>query len=262
MKIVILYSGGLDSFLMKKYAEIKYPSSEIVFIYYKHGAESEEEEIRRLPKYVDIREVEWLNDKRKPVSKKDDPYAGNIYIPGRNLIFSSLAACQELPNEIWMGTLWDEDNFKATDKNEFFRSSTSSLLSYVLSPFLDGVKVRFPFVDEGWTKLDCIQWALSNGVSKDDIKSTVSCWNQKGDKPCGVCKQCFKRKLNFLLSNIDEDYIEDPLNSDHGRKLLEMYLLSNDEMNEDEKNIKKQILSCYHQNLFDEATKKFITPLL
>src|SRR5690625_80518 len=140
MKIVILYSGGLDSYIMKRYAELKYPNAELKFIYYKHGAESEEKEISLLPEYVEIRSIDWLGDKIRPKAKKEDPFAGAIYIPGRNLVFSVLAACQELPDEIWLGVLADENNEGATDKNSKFAGATSNLLSYVLSPFLDDIK--------------------------------------------------------------------------------------------------------------------------
>lgn len=265
-KIVILYSGGLDSFLLKKYAEITYPKAEVKCIYYKHGAGSEEQEIKRLPSFVDIRTIDWLGEKIQPVAKKDDPFAGKIYIPGRNLIFSALAACQELPDQVWMGTVVDEDNPKGTDKNEEFRSKTSQLLSYVLSPFLNEVRVRFPFVEERWTKLDCIWWALNKGVTEEDIKKTVSCWHQTGDKPCGVCKQCFKRELIFLLSGITQEYVENPMKSEHGKKLLEMYLKAgmddSVEKNLDEANVYGQIVRCYEQGLFDDDTANFIDSVI
>ena len=257
MKIVILYSSGLDSYLLYQYAKIYYPEAEVKCLYYKHGAEAEEIEILKLPKYVDVRTIDWLSDEIKPLAKKDDPFAGAIYIPGRNLIFSSLAACQEIPDEIWMGTVWDEDNEKGTDKNEKFRNDTSRLLSYVLSPFLSDVKIRFPFVEEGWTKLDCLIWALNNNIQPNDITNTVSCWIQRGDVPCGTCKQCFKRALNFLSVDLKENYFVDPIYSDSGKKYIEMYLSSNS-TNRDEMNVKKIILDLYNRDLFTDEVSIII----
>ena len=261
-RIVLLYSGGLDSFLLKKYANTYYKEAEIKCIYYKHGAESEEQEIKRLPGFVEVLSIDWLGRKRKPLPKKDDPFAGAIYIPGRNLVFSVLAACQELPDEIWMGTVFDEDNFKGTDKNKRFRVETSKLLSYVLSPFIGSVKIRFPFVEEKWTKNDCVYWALNNGVVKDEIIRTVSCWNQQDEKPCGVCKQCFKRHLVFLLNDIHQEHIKHPIKSNHGRKLLDMYirigLNKKVKKNRDEQNVFGMILKCYQKRLFDKEILGYI----
>lgn len=260
MKIVILYSGGLDSFLLYNYAKIEYPDDEVVCLYFRHGADSEESEISRLPNFVQVRTVEWLNETIRPLAKKDDPFAGNIYIPGRNLVFSVLAATQELPDEIWMGTVWDEDNEKATDKNEKFRNETSSLLSYVLSPFLDSVKIRFPFVENSWTKEHCVAWALRNNISKNEIVNTVSCWHHDGQN-CGHCKQCFKRKLIFLLTGLTEDYKQDPINSEYGKGLIKQYLEAKDR-NRDEENVRNQILRCYERDLFDDETIDFIDDIV
>lgn len=265
-KIVINYSGGLDSLIMRHYAQITYPDSEIVCIYYKHGAASEAKELSTLPDYVQIRTIDWLNDKCKPVAKKEDPFAGAIYIPGRNLIFASLAACQELANEVWMGTVWDEDNPKGTDKNEHFRSETSNLLSYVLSPFVDGVKVRFPFVELEWTKVESVRWALANGLTKEEILNSVSCWEHTDGKPCGQCKQCVKRALVFKLNGFSEECKVDPLEGNYGLNLLQQYLTAYVEHpeetkeNRDENNVINMIISAYYD--LPEKTRLMARPFI
>jgi 7-cyano-7-deazaguanine synthase in queuosine biosynthesis len=259
MKIVILYSGGLDSFLLKKWAEKYYPKAEIKCIYYAHGADSEWQEVSRLPDYVEVRRVDWINDKCRPLAKKDDPFAGAIYIPGRNLVFSVLAASQEIANEVWMGTVYDEDNPKATDKNEYFREDTSALLSYVLSPFIDKVKVRFPFVEERWTKRNCVKWAIGNGVTPEELMSTVSCWNHQG-MPCGECKQCFKRWLVFKLNGFEEKYLQHPLDSDYGLTLIDDYLLAYYEKrcNKDEECVVRNLFDAHTANLLPENVMKYL----
>lgn len=246
MKIVILYSSGLDSFILYQYAKARYPQAQLKCLYFKHGADSEAQEIARLPDYVEVRNIDWLNENCRPVAKKSDPFAGEIYIPGRNLVFTVLAAAQELPDEIWMGTLWDEDNAQATDKNGLFRTDTSDLMTYVLSPFLDQCILRFPFVEEGWTKSDIVEWALYSGIPKEEIKATVSCWHYT-DKPCGRCKQCFKRKLNLKPKGIIEDYAKDPLDSEYGYPLIRGYIIKagHNDANRDEKTVAKLIKEYY-----------------
>ncbi len=265
-KIVILYSSGLDSKIMLHYAKVNHPNAEIKCIYYKHGADSEEGEIKLLPDFVEIRSVDWLGEKIKPVAKLEDPFAGAIYIPGRNLVFSTLAACQELADEIWMGTLADECNPKGTDKNEEFRKGTSDLLTYVLSPFKEKVVVRFPFVEENWTKADSVKWALENGLAEEEIKSTISCWHFS-KTPCGECKQCFKRQLVFRLNDLTEICEKDPIESEFGRNLISGYLKEvyvNKTTNADEVNVSKMItdLYCRENSLFSEKTKNIIKTYL
>jgi len=245
MKIVIAYSSGLDSRIMLHYAQVKYPEAEIKCIYYAHGAESEEHELSLLPDFVEVRRIDWLGDKLKPVAKKEDPFAGAIYIPGRNLVIATLAACQELPDEVWMGTLWDEVNPKGTDKNDVFRYSASSAISYALSPFIDSMVIRFPFAEEKWTKVDTVKWALENGLSKEEILATTSCWHREhGKKPCGRCKQCFKRQLVFRINGIREECELDPLDSLFGQDLTLGYMSAvydQRSTNIDEQNVVKML---------------------
>lgn len=257
MKIVILYSGGLDSMIMLHMAKRLHPEAEIKCIYYAHGAESEAQEISMLPEHVEVRKVDWLGETIKPVSKKDDPFAGPIYIPGRNLVFSVLAACQELPSQIWMGTLYDECNEKATDKNETFRHMTSAACSYALSPFISGVVVKYPFVDRGWTKVDAVRYALSSGLTAKEILSTVSCWHHDGTAPCGKCKQCFKRALVFKLNGLSEPHKQDPIDSEYGLDLARSYkkAVADGSQNLDENNVVNMINSCYKLGLLPHYYK-------
>ena len=258
-KVVILYSGGLDSFILYKYIKSTQPDAEVKCIYYVHGADSEQSEMSRLPHFVERKWIDWLDDRNKPLAKDSDPFAGAIYIPGRNLVFSVMAACQELANEIVMGTVWDEDNPGATDKNELFREATSALLTYVLSPFINKVTVRFPFVENEWTKNDCVKWALENDVTPDELMFTISCWNHKG-VACGQCKQCFKRWLVFKLNGFEEHYAQHPIDSDFGRDLIKQYLDSyiQGNSNRDEETVARNILGCYRKTLFPWRVMDFI----
>lgn len=247
MKITVLYSGGLDSYILYEMAKKEYPEAEILGVYFQHGCESEEVEISSLPKFISIRKIDWLSETIKPLAKKSDPFASNIYIPGRNLVFSVLAACQDLPDEIWMGSMFDEDNEQGTDKNETFREMTSTLLSYVLSPFKDDVKLRFPFVEKKFSKKDSVRWALENGISKEELMSTTSCWHNKLGKACGKCKQCLKRVLVFELNGMYEEFEIYPMNDSEQLKRIEEYmkLYSTNSGNIDETTVAELFLEWY-----------------
>jgi len=240
-QILILYSGGLDSFILYHMAIKIYGENNVKCVFFKHGQNSEQAEINALPDFVEIRELDWLDENIKAVSKISDPFAGHIYIPGRNLVFCVTAASQYLPDEIWMGTVVDEDNQSATDKNDTFRIMTENILNYVLGPFhSDGILIRFPFVEENMTKVDAVEWALEHNVSKEEIIGTTSCWHNKDGIPCGECKQCIKRFLVFALNNIEEEYHISPLHSKVSLNLMLEYLQS-PPSNDDEQNMQNMI---------------------
>lgn len=257
MKIAMLYSGGLDSFILKKYAEFVHPYAEIKYLYYAHGAESENAEILSLPDFVKVRRVEWLNNEYRALEKSHDAHSGPIWIPGRNLVFTALAACQELADEVWLGTVYDEDHSKNTDKNQKYMDLTSELLTHVLSPFKNEVRVRAPFVEHCWTKRDCVAWALENGATPEQLMATVSCWFLGGAKPCGQCKQCFKRWMVFKLNGFEEEYDQHPIDSPYGIKMLAALLDSKD-ANIDEATIINNIKEIWNRGEFPEKVMAYL----
>ncbi len=198
MKIVILYSGGLDSMILYRWTRINYPAAEIMCLYYDYGNPVCLAEIKSLPPTAVVKKIEWFNNSTQNLRSKDeDAHKGNIYIPGRNLVFATLAACQELPDYIFMGGLSEEAHERATDKNVVFIDKFNDVMQYVLSPFKH-IELRFPFVENNMTKGDIIKWALKNGVTVDDIISTYSCYaGTENETPCGICHACIKNFSYF-----------------------------------------------------------------
>ena len=243
--IIILYSGGLDSLIMKKLSERDYPDARVTGLFFNHGQDSLDAELQSLPYWVIVKRMDWLGNDIKPVAKKSDPFAGAIYIPGRNLVFCVLAACYYQPDEIWLGVLADENNDQATDKNDKFVSLTEDALNYVLSPFKDSVKIVFPLSDRGWTKTDAIKSLMDSGhLSEEEIKATTSCWFNNG-KPCGECKQCLKRALVLRNFGIVENHAgTHPLFPDNtfGQNLMNQYMECSNP-NEDEKAMQRLIVA-------------------
>jgi 7-cyano-7-deazaguanine synthase in queuosine biosynthesis len=206
-KIVILYSGGADSKLMYEYAKIK-GYTNIQLVYFNIGQEYAYKEIATLPDEVEVLDMPWFFSGEQ---SKEGNASGNIFIPGRNLVFSVLAASKYLPDEVWLGSLCGEDHSVATDKNEIFRQGTTNLLSYVLSPFKKDVLLRFPFVEEGWGKLDIVKWALENNL-EDVVLSSSSCMS-KEEGQCGQCVVCARLWGIFIQLGIDRKFNRNPLDS-------------------------------------------------
>jgi 7-cyano-7-deazaguanine synthase in queuosine biosynthesis len=222
-KVVILYSGGLDSFIMKKLAEAKYPDLELILAHFNIGqaySEKEDNAIRNSGFDVDYRKVEWLAKGEQLVAKSESN-SGNIIIPGRNMILSSLAASIYSPDEVWMGGLKGEDHAGSTDKNQEFIDRSNNLWSYVYSPFEKTPQLVFPFIKENWGKFEAVEWVYKNGhATKEELLSTSSCLSDSEGKNCGHCVVCCRRKYIFKQLGFEEEYEQDPLTGEDNLKMI------------------------------------------
>lgn len=222
MKIVILFSGGLDSLIMKRFAEVNNPNDEVVCIWYDIGQPYADKERNALPDYV---EQVKLGFTMKEYAKADGKsLSGGIFIPGRNLALATLAACTYLPDEIWLGALLGETHASATDKNFKFATDTTDLLSYVLGPFLDPAKpttkIRLPLAEHGLNKLTATAWALDNGISQETLMATSSCLSGEPGN-CGQCIVCLRRWGIFKQLGFEEQYNVHPLSVPHNLEIIE-----------------------------------------
>lgn len=217
-KITILYSGGLDSFIMVKLA--KSLGYDYNLVHFDIGQEYNEKELKAIKDSgfdVEIRNVDWLTSKTV-LSGKQENNSGNIFIPGRNMVLSSLAASIYLPDEVWLGGLKGEDHAQATDKNEKFVQKTNKLWEHVYSPFDTVPKLVFPLVDKMWGKFEAVEWAVQHAPI-EDILSTSSCLSGEPGN-CGTCVVCCRRKYIFKQLGFKEEYNKDPLESASNLKML------------------------------------------
>lgn len=221
-KIVIAYSGGLDSYLLYHYAKSTRIFDEIKCIYWDHGQPVLEKELKFLPDFVEVRKVDWLNEEKTPVEASGRK-EGAIFIPGRNMVFATLIACQELPDEIWMGSLHGETHRKGTDKNFQFLWTLNSTLNYVLGPFIaDKIEVRFPFAEKRMNKYDIVRWARMERTGYIKITDMIAHTNSCHDPDtlnCGNCVQCVKRWAAFGRNGFSEHYDQPPGKSEYGNKM-------------------------------------------
>ncbi len=221
--ICILYSGGLDSFIMKRHADKEFPDAKITCVWYNIGQPYNYKESSVLPEFVLKRKIEWLKHHEDLVAKADSN-SGNIIIPGRNAVLSIMAASQFLPDEIWMGALLGEIHKGSTDKNLEFLYKLNNLLNYTYSPFKD-IKLVYPFVDMQMSKLDAVSYALhSLSISADELTNTSSCLSmEKGN--CGRCVVCARRYGIFSQLGIKENYNIYPFDetcTDNIKMIIEM----------------------------------------
>lgn len=218
-KIVVLHSGGMDSTVMWKLAK-EDVQNEVIAVYFDIGHEYAWKEKTRLPQEAHIHDMTWFKAEGKG---KAGNAMNNIFIPGRNSLFATIAACKYIPDEIWLGSIMGEIHQHATDKNLEFLHRQNELLDYVLSPF-GKVKVVFPFVERKWGKVEMLKWACANGMQQDIIASS-SCFSGEAGN-CGKCGVCLRRAGIFPQFNMEEKYNTDPWNAPENRKILQGLILA------------------------------------
>ena len=120
-----------------------------------------------------------------------------------------------------MGTLKGETHDKGTDKNYTFLGHLNTTVNYVLGPFKyhSPITARFPLAEAGLDKLGEVQWALANGLTKEQLVATRSCHDGDSDA-CGQCIQCVKRWAVFGECGFEESYDVHPLDSEFGKKFV------------------------------------------
>lgn len=180
MTKVLLYSGGMDSWLIDK---IWKPD---VKLFIDVNTANSREERKRLPKDVIVKELDLseFEDKDK-----------NYLLPLRNLFFVELASYYG--DEICLGATGSSTHF---DKNQTFADKAEDVINYLYSEAYDKkVKIVMPF--KGMAKKDILKRYLDEGGDIDLAwNSTFSCYNPHNGKMCGQCTSC-KKKIEAFKAN-------------------------------------------------------------
>lgn len=180
MKKVLLYSGGLDSWLISKLWK---PDIKLFIDTNSLGSKSE---IKKLDKDVVIEKLD--------ISRFEIPER-NYILPLRNLYFCMLA--MNYGNIICLGATASSTNL---DKNQTFCNLSSELLTY-LSPQVyiehKNIEIVIPF--KNYTKTQLLGMYKESGGDLDlAFNSTCSCYNPKEDgSACYECSSCLKKLKAF-----------------------------------------------------------------
>ena len=188
-KKVLLYSGGLDSYLINKlwnpdiklYIDIK-------------GGYNEQEKIK-LPSDVIIEQLDLSKFERE-----------DKIIPLRNLYFCMIASYYG--NEICLGATAGD---RVLDKSFEFASKTSELLSYLYSPqwwIPEGKKIKINLQYKDMTKSELLYLYLNKGYNlKQAYDESFSCYFPKEHGiECWSCKPCFRKWIAFAEFGFIEHY--------------------------------------------------------
>lgn len=187
MKKVLLYSGGMDSWLIDK---IWKPDLKV---YVNMHTRYSEEEIAKIKAQRD--DVEIVDF---PLGQWERPDA---IIPLRNL-YLTMVICNITGSEDVDICLGATAGDRVLDKSYDFVNKANDLLNYLYQPqwwIPEGKKVRVNIDFKDKTKEDLLGLYLAQGGDLDEaFNHSFSCYDPTPDgKPCWSCKPCFRKFVAF-----------------------------------------------------------------
>lgn len=188
MKKILLYSGGMDSWLIDK---IWKPD---IKLYVNMHTRYSDMEIKKLEDDKNVQIFDF------PLGMWERPEA---IIPLRNL-YLVMVACNITGDEDVEICLGATKGDRVLDKSYTFVNKTNDLLNYLYQPqhwIPKGkkIKVNIDFKDK--TKTDLIKMFVNSGGDiKEAFKKSFSCYNPIDGHECWSCKPCFRKFVAFDLN--------------------------------------------------------------
>lgn len=185
MKKVLLYSGGMDSWLMSKLwkPDIK--------LYVDMKTRYSENELARIRKEPDVQVVEF------PLGQWEHEDA---IIPLRNL-YLAMVACNVTGSEDVEILIGATAGDRVLDKSPAFVAKATDLLSYLYTPqhwIPEGKKVRVCIDYKQYTKTDLLKMFKEQGGDLEEaFTRSFSCYNPVDGHECWHCKPCFRKFTAF-----------------------------------------------------------------
>ena len=129
--------------------------------------------------------------------EKSGESASSVWVPARNMVFTSIAVsyAESIGAEaIIVG--WDKEEAATFPDNSKEFLNTFNELIDVGSP--DNIKIEAPAID--LTKEEIVKLGIEVGAP---MELSYSCY-KGGDKHCGVCESCMRRKRAFKQLGVDD----------------------------------------------------------
>ncbi len=186
MKKVLLYSGGMDSWLISK---IWKPD---VLLYINLHSRYSAEEIKRLPENVEVVDLNIGALER-----------ADAIIPLRNLYMVSMAT--NYGDEICLGATYGD---RVLDKSKEFAVKTSDLLTYLYQEqhWTKERKIKINVDFKQYTKRELLKMFIDAGGNIDEAyNQSFSCYDPTDGHECWQCKPCFRKFIAFYLNGMDFD---------------------------------------------------------
>lgn len=223
MKVMVLFSGGLDSTTLLYKARYEHHEVIACSLYYGQKHETELEHAKAITDKLGIPLI--LRD-LTPVFKDSDCVLlkgrGNIphesykeqmdkngegtvstYVPFRNGVMLSVAASLALQHgcdALWYGAHRDDAAGRA------YPDCTEDFVQYMTQAIREGtgqkVTVQAPWIF--FTKADIVSAGLSFGMTQEDFDMTHSCY-EGVEGGCGVCATCIDRRKALEANGLHDN---------------------------------------------------------
>ena len=186
MKKVLLYSSGMDSYLIDKLYK---PDVKLFVRLHTPGNDKEYERVTQLVKSGSIDNVEVID---YDLSKFEQPDR-NYYLPLRNLHLLLLAS--HFGDEICIGSVSTPPR-EALDNNETFAKKAEDLTNYLLQDDHRQIRIVMPYTN--YTKADLLKIYLDRGGDIETAwKESLSCFNPVNNSECLSCPSCASKFTAF-----------------------------------------------------------------
>lgn len=182
MKKVILFSGGLDSFIAAKLN----PNALLVHVNVNEAYSDKQIDLVKSFQLREKREIKlFYGMDLSPFVETD------AYLPNRNVLFVTLAAL--VGDYIILGATRGDVH---PDKDHFFAQQMSNLLAYTTNKT---VRVSVPY--KKTTKTSLVKKYLDAGHIAEDLYLTSSCYHPKKHE-CTTCRSCLRRYVAFATNGL------------------------------------------------------------
>ena len=215
MKHVLLFSGGIDSFVAYYYLKDK--GLDVETVYFDLGTPYTNRELAVVKKLI----PETIID--RSICVGNTQRGVNAFLPYRNLLLTCGAA--KYGRNIFIAGLKDDC---VEDKNPMAFDCMEECLNFI-SKSEDAIKLSSPFWE--MTKQDVVFWWRDNAVrigrDKNEILETISCYDEaEPTNYCGRCPSCLRKFFALRSNGFDIEF--------YNEKLFQEYIKRAEERKYDE----------------------------
>lgn len=217
-KAIAVLSGGLDCTVASSVYDRDYEIHAITFNYgqkaFKRELEASREICKKMNWSHEIIDLPWLSkistsslntsEEIPEVSEADlddieksSESASSVWVPARNTVFTSIALsyAESIGAEIIIVGWNGEEGSTFPDNSKEYMEKFNELID-VGSP--DKIKIEAPAID--LNKEEIIELGVKVGAP---MELSYSCY-KGGDKHCGVCESCMRRRRAFENLNVKD----------------------------------------------------------
>ena len=211
--VLVVYSGGLDSYTLLRKAIKKFDRVEAITFNYgqKHSKEIEfaklnckelnvKHEVVNLELENILSNSALVGDTEIPEGNYDKEKMKQTIVPNRNMIMISVAASLAIKNQIdhlWYAAHSGDHEIYPDCRPEFIDKMAAVL------EICDYHKIKFEAPFQNFSKSEIVKTGLAMGL---DYSKAWTCYEGK-DFPCKKCSACLERAYSFEINNT-----KDPLN--------------------------------------------------